>query len=184
MSFMAGYGAAVQLMRRAQGLGCFVEAVCLSTSVIDASLRIGIILKHQLTNRTEEMLNLLLNQSEGDPILLEREIYKIAKGKHVIDDSQFKLLNELYGKRNRIIHRYIISDITTQDVVDIAKQYDALLDSIHETIKGLEDEQIAQGHGTVRSGPRVPIEQIRCFSDAKHGSSSLTEQLRRSEPSA
>ncbi|MCO5274965.1 MAG: hypothetical protein M9900_08605 [Flavobacteriales bacterium] len=36
--FMVGFGAAVQLLRRAQNLGCFVEVVCLSTSVIDAQL--------------------------------------------------------------------------------------------------------------------------------------------------
>jgi hypothetical protein len=47
-NFMRGFSAAAELDARAARLGCFVECVCLTASVIDGLLRMGLILKHQL----------------------------------------------------------------------------------------------------------------------------------------
>jgi hypothetical protein len=181
--FLVGFGAAVQLMRRAQNLGCFIEVVCLSTSVIDAALRIGIILKHQLAENTEQVHNELLYQSDIDKKITERTIYKRALDKMVINNGQFDQLNRLYSQRNQVVHRFVISERTTQDVLKLSVEYDVLLDSITKTIRGLEEEQLTTGKGMTRVGPNHPIEAIRSFSAPKHGSSTLAIALRQSESS-
>lgn len=178
--FMVGFGAAVQLLRRAQNLGCFVEVVCLSTSVIDAMLRIGIILKYQIKENTYEVHNDLLYQSDDDRKITERAIYKRALQEEVVGEEQFNKLNQLYNQRNQIIHRYVISQITTKDVLMIAAEYDTLIDSIQKIIRGLEEKQISIGQGMTQVGPKLPPEFIRSLSDPKHGQPDLAEAIQSS----
>ena len=165
-------------MRRAKNLGCFVEVVCLSTSVIDAALRIGLILKYQIAENSDDLKDEILYQSDDGRRITERAIYKRALEENVICKEQFSELDRLYDQRNRVVHRYIISDITTQDVLGIAVAYDKLLDSIGGTIKQLEEEQLATGRGMCLMGPAITIEAVCSFSDPKHGSITLTENLK------
>ncbi len=65
----------------------------------------GLILQHQLNTRSSELLEELLLQTEVDPIVSEREIYRRAAQEDVIDSSLSRKLEELYSKRNRVVHR-------------------------------------------------------------------------------
>src|SRR6266568_4499785 len=118
--FIAGFTAAQELHGRAGKDGSFIECVCLGASLIDAMLRIGIILQHQLNNRTREIPIDLIFQGEKDRAISEREIYRRALAISVIDNDTFTRLQSLYDERNRVVHRYIISRITTSDVLDTA----------------------------------------------------------------
>lgn len=89
---MNGLAAAVQLLNRAGTNGFFIEYVCLATSVIDAILRIGIILKHQLKSRNNEIIDELLSQREEDKIISEREIYRKALKEGIITQALFAQL--------------------------------------------------------------------------------------------
>jgi hypothetical protein len=185
--FLNGFAAANQLMNRAGENGCFVEFVCLATSIVDALLRIGLILKHQLNSRSSEVSLDLIFQSDHDKIISERMIYQKAIIQGIISQEQFTQLEELYKRRNKVIHRYIISEITTDQVLQIAFEYQAIIDVIGNQVRQLEDQQIESGIGMTRSGKQVPFQvkirsksHIQEMADKKHDHPKLAENLKKS----
>ena len=187
-NFMKGLAAASQLLYLSRNKGCFIECVCLYATIIDASLRIGIILKHQLDNRSDIVLDELLFQSDEDKIVSERKIYKRALISGVIDQSIFDKLETLYKQRNKVVHRYIISEITTKKVILIAQEYDELINLIKKRLDELEIRQIKEGIGMTKSSSEVPIEirlnKQKMMDDMirkKHGSDSLDDNLKRTD---
>lgn len=180
---MNGLVAAVQLLSRAGTNGFFIEYVCLSTSVIDATLRIGIILKHQLKSHNNEIIDELLFQSEEDKIISEREIYRKALKEGIITQALFAQLENLYRKRNKIIHRYIISDITTKQVLGIGIQYEKIIPKISNRIKKLEERQLELGIGmTTSDSDRTKSQmksQLEEMSAEKHQNEMLNRALKK-----
>ena len=177
--FMQSFTAAVELYTRAGTLGCFIESVCLCASVIDGMLRIGLVLKHQLKTKTSNLPLELLYQGTNDRPISEREIYKRALSEGVIDQSTFDELNALYEERNKVVHRYIISEITTEGVLDIALRYDKLKEKVSKYIEKLETEQIHEGVGMTRKlDIPVSVADLNEFSEAKHGDSPFTRKIR------
>lgn len=176
--FITGFVAASQLLNRAATNGFLIEYVCLATSVIDAALRIGLILNHQLANKNDEILEDLLFQGEADEIISERVIYKRAIDDKIIDKALFTDLETLYKERNKVIHRYIISDITTKQVLEIGMKYERIVSVINECIRKLEDEQIELGIGMTRIGPNLPEGHLDQVSSTKHADSTLAKKLK------
>ena len=144
---MFGFAAATQLLKRAGDNGYIFEYVCLATAVIDATLRIGLILKNQLESKSKDIINELIFQKDEDKIVFEREIYKRAFKEGIITKDLFDKLDDLYTKRNRVIHRYVISEITTRQVLEIGIEYERIIPEISDRIKELEDKQIELGIG-------------------------------------
>ena len=184
-SFMQGFAAAVQLSQRAVKNGSFIESVCLSASVIDAQLRIGLILEHQLKTKSDCILDELLCQADAKNIITERNIYKQALEKNIISQNVYQELNDLYNKRNKIVHQYIISDITTETVLNIAAKYSDMVHIVKESVRRLEDEQLRLGVGMTKAGDVVPKsirgeakEIINNLADKKHDNSNLVKNLR------
>jgi hypothetical protein len=102
--FMDGFVGATELLQRAGQNGFFIEYICLAASVIDGSLRISLILQHQLKTQSSELLEDLLLQTDADPIVSERTIYRRAEQEGVINSELARKLEELYTKRNRVVH--------------------------------------------------------------------------------
>ena len=179
--FMAGFAAARELHSRAGIAGSFVECVCLGASLTDAMLRIALILQKQLDNHTREIPLELIFQGTDDKAISEREIYRRSLARSVIDDATFAQLQLLYDKRNCVVHRYIISRITTADVLDIAIEYERMIQTLSKRIHELEEQQIRDGVGITVQGPQLLGEEGRRFleefADAKH-TSSLAQVLR------
>ncbi len=189
-NFMKGLEAASQLLYLAKNKGCFIECVCLSATIIDASLRIGIILKHQLDSETDNILTDLIYQADEDKIITERNVYKRALTVGVIDKEMYDKLELLYKQRNKVVHRYIISEITTEKIVLIAKEYEQVIDSIKNYLDKLETRQISKGIGITKSSNKVPNEIIikkeKIAEDLireKHGNDFLHERLKKSDKS-
>lgn len=176
--FMRGFAAAVELSVRAASLGCFVECVCLTASVIDAQLRVGLILKHQLDTRTDGLLDELLYQGDSDPILHERDIYRRALEAGVIDQALFDELESAYLDRNRVVHRYVVSGVTTRDILEIAMRQDALERRVTLAISALEQQQLDRGVGMVATGDDVGLREVLEFAASKHGDDKLARLLR------
>lgn len=177
--FMKGLAATAELHARAGQLGCFVESVCLCASMIDGALRMGLILKHQLDTRSTDLLPELLYQGETDSLISEREIYRRALQSGVIDQNTFDELNLLYDDRNRVIHRYIISEITTTQVLDIAIRYDKLKNRVSEHIWKIEAAQIREKTGmTVHDDKKFGLKELLQFAEDKHGSPGLAKKMR------
>lgn len=185
-SFLRGFSAAVQLSQRAVDNGSFIESVCLAASIIDAQLRIGLILQHQLKTKSTDLLEELLSQAEESEIVTERNIYKRALKENIISQKIYSELNDLYYKRNKVVHQYIISDITTEEVLKIASKYADTVHIVKDAIRRLEDEQIRLGIGMTVSGDKVPQsirgkakEIMDKESDEKHGNYNLAKNLRK-----
>jgi len=180
--FMEGLSSATQLLQRAGDNGFFVEYICLAAAVIDGSLRIGLILQHQIKTRTAEILDSFLYQADEDRIVSERQIYAMALKEGILSQDLFGELGSLYTKRNRVIHRYILSDITTEQVLAIAIQYEHAILLISEAVGKLEQKQIEMGIGmtVVTDASKAEIEAwLDEMSAGKHGNPLLAYSLRR-----
>jgi len=159
-NYMKGFYASVELGQKAQSNGSFIECVCLYANQIDAILRIGLILRKQLETDSSELIEELLYQGEGDKIITERKIYADALDAGIIDEAMFDQLENLYKERNKVVHRYIISELTTKMVLQIAIGYHKLLMAVREKIAKLERLQVESGRGMTRSVENVPKEKI------------------------
>jgi hypothetical protein len=154
--FLKGVSAATLLKNRAARNGCFIETVCLEATIIDALLRIGLILKFQLNNSNSEINEAYLFQSVEDSKIGERLIYKRALENKIINDEVFNSLNNLYDLRNISIHRYIISDNSYNDIIELGIEYDKIISIINRFIYILENEQINQNTGmTIKSEKKL-----------------------------
>lgn len=178
MEFMRGFTAARELHARAAEAGCFVESVCLGASLVDAMLRVGLVLQHQLDTRTREVPVELVLQDPGDKAISERQMFKRARDAAVIDSDTFDVLSALYDDRNRVIHRYVISRISTSDVLDIAIRYERAIQGLTARIHDIEAQQVREGVGITVSGPKVAGAEGQAFLD-EFSESKHTEALAR-----
>jgi uncharacterized protein YutE (UPF0331/DUF86 family) len=166
--FMGGFAAAAELAKRAHGREHHVEYIVLAGSLIDALLRMGLILRHQIETQSEAILADLLYQGHDDSIIGEREIYRRAAAAQVIDAALLDELQDLYSWRNRVIHRYVISEITTEDVRHVAADYHRALSRVAQAVYAVEHEQIVRRVGMVRAG-RAPDNDLAAWAKQKHG---------------
>lgn len=153
--FMAALGASFDLRNSARERGCLVELIVVLANQIDAYLRLCLTMKKQLDLATNDLDVSLLYQGPSDKPILEREVYRRAEKAGIIDESLFQQLEILYGQRNRIVHRYIISDIRTTEMYNIAEQYEKAFESVRLQVEQLENQQFA-AHIGIYGGPRDP----------------------------
>lgn len=140
--FMASIATTIDLRNRALQNKSFIEYVILSASGIDALLRLSIILTSQIENENDEIDTTLLFQSESDRAIMEREIYKKTLEKNIISHDIYYKLEDLYKQRNRVVHRYIITDIRTDEVSKIAYNYSILYNKVGDIVNSIELEQV------------------------------------------
>jgi len=145
--FMAAIATTIDLMNKAVENGSFIEYVALAANRIDALLRLSIILKKQIQQKNDEIDESLLFQSELDKPIMERAIYKLTLSENIINQDIFDKLEKLYAERNKVIHRFVITDIRTEDIVDISIQYSELMEDIDCIVNSLESTQVALGVG-------------------------------------
>ncbi|MEZ4968958.1 MAG: hypothetical protein R2814_04720 [Flavobacteriaceae bacterium] len=148
--FLQGVGATALILSKAIENKAFIEATCLLANQIDALLRTGIVLKNQITNNNSEIEAEWIYQGLTDKKKSEKDIYKKALDLGIIDQSTFDELYVLYDDRNRVIHRFIISEITLAEVEEIAFKYYQKQQAINKIIFGLESEQIKLNIGMTR----------------------------------
>ncbi len=108
---MAAIASIIELKNGAIEKDSFIEYIVFSANHIDALLRLSIILNNQLINSNEEIDIKLLFQSESDKAIMEHSIYKQCLDLNIISRSLFDGLENLNKERNKVIHRYIITDI-------------------------------------------------------------------------
>ena len=176
--FMAGFAAASELLARAQREGFFIECVCLTASTIDGLLRMGLILKHQLDTSSTDLLDQLLHQADEDAVISEREVYRRSLQAGIVDQATFDELERLYKERNRVVHRYIISEITTQEVLDTAIRLDEIMRQVTDQVSILEEEQLRLGVGMTRSAKDAVSIVLSDLTIGKHGNDGLARALR------
>jgi len=155
--FMTSIAATVDLMNKAHQNESLIEYVALSANRIDALLRLSIILTKQIEGRSDEIDTKYLFQAETDKAIMERKIYKIVLEKGIINQTIFEDLEELYKERNKVIHRYIITDIRTEDIGRIAYDYQQLSDKIEVIINQIEEKQYKMKLGIHKDNDKLAM---------------------------
>jgi len=141
LKFMNSLAASVDLKNRAYENGSSIELVVLLASQIDALLRLTLILKKQIDNSTDEIDTTLIFQDEGDKPILEKKVYQMSLAEGIISQNLNNKLVDLYNQRNKVIHRYIITDLLTNDVMRIAIDYSFMEEEVSEILESYEKKQ-------------------------------------------
>jgi len=150
--FMFSLAGAGDLISRAYKTTNPIELVILLANQIDALLRLCLILHHQIETNTKEIDIKLFSQKDDDKVVMEKGIYKMALEKGIITQKLHDELHALYNKRNKVVHRYIISDLTTKDVYEISIDYSAMEKKVGEIVRFYEKEQYDKKIGMYGSG--------------------------------
>lgn len=154
--FMASLAASFDLRQKAMENVSLIEVVIITANQIDAYLRMAIVLAKQLKEKTSMIDIELLVQEKGDRPVMEKEIYQKAMTYGIIDEVLFDRLFELYGERNKVVHRFIISDFKTRDLMKITLEYDGICEDVRLKLREIEDTQFHQKIGM--HGNRNPHE--------------------------
>ncbi|MDP3988636.1 MAG: hypothetical protein Q8P93_00140 [bacterium] len=157
--FMVSLLASIDLTNKGQEKGSSVELVILYANRIDALLRLALILRKQLHDSSNDIDSRLIFQDAGDQPIFEKAIYRRALDGGVIEESLFKRLRNLYELRNKVVHRYIISDLKTNDIIKLVVDYMDIHEIIGSKVGALEQEQFIKGIGIYGDGnnPKDPI---------------------------
>lgn len=139
--------ASFDLKNKALENKCFIQFIIITANQIDAYLRICIVLKHQLQEKTDEFKIEYLYQKESDQPFFEKKIYSISKEMNIITDEQHQKLYKLYDLRNKVVHRYIITDIKTVELPQICLDYEELCEEVRLVLRDVELEQYNQKIG-------------------------------------
>ncbi|MGY8911290.1 MAG: hypothetical protein ACKVIG_15735 [Flavobacteriales bacterium] len=148
--FLQGIGATSLILSKAVANKAFIEATCILANQIDALLRIGIVLKNQINKNNRDIETEWIYQGLKDKRKSEKDTYKKSLELNILSQSDYNKLFSLYDDRNRVIHRFVISEITLAEVEDIAYQYYQQQQNITKLIFDIESEQIRLGIGMTR----------------------------------
>lgn len=157
--FEAALAASFDLKESALKSGSLIEFILIVASQIDSYLRLCIVMRKQLDSSSDEFEQKYFYQGEHCKPITERAIYKEAKALGVITENNFERLSNLYDLRNKIVHRFIISDIRTRDLLDMAIDYDDASEEIRLVMRKLEDLQRNTKAGIYKDSA-VPGEEI------------------------
>jgi len=108
--FEAALAASFDLKESALRSVSLIEFILVVASQIDSYLRLCIVMRKQIDSKSDEFEQKYFYQSEQCKPITERTIYKEAKALGVISENNFERLSKLYDLRNKIVHRFIISD--------------------------------------------------------------------------
>lgn len=150
--FMASLAASFDLKNKALENKSFIEFSIIVANQIDAYLRLSIIMTDQLKNKTNEIDIKYLYQSQTDRPIIERKIYSLAKEKEIINQTLFEKLESLYLERNKMVHRYIISEFKTRELLEIGYKYENICEEVRLILRDIEDLQFEEKIGIYGNG--------------------------------
>lgn len=144
-------------MRVAKDRHCFIEVLVLQTALIDALLRMGLVLREQIDQGHADVEFNYLYQVDDERNFNERQVYRLALKQGVLNEVQFHKLESLYKLRNRAIHRMIISEIRYTELVPVTLELDEAIAVCTAIVSQLEDYQIEHGVGMTTEGSGKPF---------------------------
>ena len=145
-NFMRTFFSVHNLLTKAKESGSHIEALVLSASQVDAMLRFGMILKMQIRDKTRGYDSSLVYQ-KGKKFKMERAIFDDSLEIKLITKSEFTELSRLYDFRNRVVHRYFISDLEYSEIDTCLKRYEKIIEKLGVKLQKLEQEQVKKGVG-------------------------------------
>lgn len=169
----------------------YIEIIAISANQIDAYLRLSIVIAKQLNDQTNDIDIKYLFQADNDRGMMERKIFDHSLNYNVINQELCDELSSLYQLRNRVIHRYIISNIKTRDLVDIVLRYLKTVEKVRLILREFEDKQASCQYGVYgKKFGKAPITDDaaiqRLYADAndKHLLSRFKRKIGDKEPNA
>lgn len=148
--FLEGIAAMFFVLDQSLNNKCHIESICAQTNLTDAYLRCALILKNQINKTNKDIDIKWIYQGLDDKAIPEKRIYDEAFRENIINDNQLELLYKLYDERNRVIHRFIISEISYIDIEDISYRCRLIFEEIWEIVKDLENQQIKLSIGMTK----------------------------------
>jgi hypothetical protein len=149
-NFMRTFFAVSELIENAKNGNNFIEVLILYASQVDAMLRLGIILKIQILKGVETYDEGLIFQ-KGKSFKTERVIFKEAHDIGFIKKTDYNQLMKLYDFRNRVVHRYFISDFEYSEISAYLIKYEKIIEKLGDKLGKLENEQVKKGIGMTKS---------------------------------
>jgi hypothetical protein len=146
-NFINGIGAARALLQRSYKEEFLIEALVLYAALIDGFCRISLVLKQQIDKKASDFDAKYIHQKNDQGYLSERDIYKAAFERSILDQELLDEVNALYDFRNKIIHRFLISEIEYSHLGLVLDRYELLYQRLRNIVHGLESEQIHKGIG-------------------------------------
>ncbi|MEV4384303.1 hypothetical protein AB0J68_01025 [Micromonospora sp. NPDC049580] len=151
--FVQAFAAARLLLQRAHEHGFLIEGMVLYVSLIDGLLRTAIILDKQLAGDPVTVGD-YVEQVPGGAKFTEREIYREARRRGVIDEILENEVGNLYEYRNAIVHRFFLTRLQYADLAPYLVRYELVYDQCSAIVEALEDRQVREGKGmTVEGAP-------------------------------
>ncbi|MEQ9062791.1 MAG: hypothetical protein RIE58_01350 [Vicingaceae bacterium] len=181
--FMSALGASFDVKMKALERDAFIEVIIITANQIDAYLRLAIVLSDQLKSKSEHFEVKYFYQGKGDKPITERQVYKYAFENRIIDKKQFDDLEELYKRRNEVVHRYIISELRTREIMHISYKYELICEKIRLVLREFEKEQYQKGigiHGTKHNPHGNISESTISFYHSQINDKHLLKELERS----
>lgn len=166
--FMASLAASFDLKNKALKNSSYIEFSIIIANQIDAYLRLSILMTEQLKMGSSELDIKYLYQSDKDSPIMERKIYSLAKENGIIDQAIWGELGELYGERNKMVHRYIISEFRTKQLLNIAYRYEVLCEKVRRIVRDIEDLQFEKGIGIYGTGQHPQAEPTQDYLNLLH----------------
>ncbi|MBP1165263.1 hypothetical protein J2787_000804 [Chryseobacterium rhizosphaerae] len=145
--FVASLGATFDLKAKAIENESAIELLIINANQIDAYLRLSIVLKYQILDNTKLFRIKYLFQDQDDKPINEKNIYREAQEMKIIDINLYNKLFDLYNERNKIVHRYIITDIKTFTLYKIAFEYEKMTEKMRLILRKIETEQFTKKVG-------------------------------------
>jgi uncharacterized protein YutE (UPF0331/DUF86 family) len=129
------------LLNKAQENGSAIEGLCLHVSLLDALLRLGIIYTRtqKAPDHTYDFSKRLIRQDEGERTYSEREIYQQALNEGVISPELHDKLQHMFAFRNKVVHRFNLSDITYADISKACIEFEVVYQEMIKIIDVLEN---------------------------------------------
>lgn len=145
--FNGSLAASFDLKENAIKNNSFIELIIINSNQIDAYLRLCIVHKFQILENSNLFKIEYLFQGETDKPIFEKQIYDKASKMDIISKEQHNKLYKLYNLRNKVVHRYIITDIKTYELREIAVDYEILCEEIRLVLADIETEQFEKKVG-------------------------------------
>lgn len=164
-NFLRAFGATRLLLQRAYERGSLIEGLVLYAALADGFCRICLVLKEQLEKRSMDINQKYIYQHDDEQNFSERKIYHLVFERKIIGKNLFKELNTLYNIRNKVIHRFFISEVEYSHLEIVCTRYEKVYEQLHKITYNLESEQIKQGAGMTILGKYTEKDKIEIKRD-------------------
>jgi uncharacterized protein YutE (UPF0331/DUF86 family) len=129
------------LLQKAHETGALIEGLCLYVSLLDALLRLGIIYTRtqKAPDHTYQVAKQMIRQEDNEKTYSEKEIYRQALSDGVIAPELHDKLLKMYAFRNKVVHRFNISNITYAEIGEACTEFEKIYQEVMVIIDVLEN---------------------------------------------